>query len=329
MGAIRWDGWVGDAPTFGNTTGSDRVGLVVERTLGPAHWHYRLPFFAVQLNKNKVYVRGNTQQILEREIRFASEAGLDYWAFNYYGPRTGLDTALKLYLNSPNRNKIKFSLILAPGGYLLKTETRQILANYFQMSNYQTVLNGRPLVYIFGNANLTPEIVDSLRTIGNTTNSVKPYLVYLGWSISQVHTAIEKYGFDAGSAYAQPGEGGQPFVNLAQEAEEGWNTYRLSGIKVIPWVTTGWDPRPRIENTTPWMKYAQNQWVQSAKPVEIATHLQNALEWNETYPQTAETKAVLIYAWNEFDEGGWLCPTLYYGDNRLDAIRKLWDSDRK
>jgi hypothetical protein len=303
--------------------------LVVERTLGPDHWHYRLPFFAVKLDKNKVHVRGNTQKIMDQEILYAADAGLDYWAFNYYSPGSGLDSALKLYLRSPHRNAIKFSLILPPGDYLLETEMRKILTNYLKMPNYQTVLNGRPLVYIFGNNKLTQEMVDSLRASGNTANHLKPYLVYLASSMTQVKTMIETYGLDAGSAYAQQGEGGKPFVNLAREAEKGWNTYRLGGIKVIPWVTTGWDPRPRIENSTPWVNYPQNAWVQPAKPIDIATHLKNALQWNAAYPNTAETKAVLIYAWNEFDEGGWLCPTLYYGTNRLDAIKKIRNPNNK
>lgn len=312
---------MGETPTFGNTTGDDRIGLIVERTLGPATWHDRLPFFAIELNNDSVQVRGNTQQVIDQEILYAAEAGLDYWAFNYYNPGTGLDSALRLYLNSPHRNRIKFSLILASGDYLLQPETRQILTNYFHMSNYQTVLNGRPLVYILGSSSLTQEMVESLRTSGNT----KPYLVYLGWSARQTTRAVEKYGFDAGSAYAQRGGSGQPFVTLAREAEKEWDNSRLGGIKVIPWVTTGWDPRPRIEHPVPWIDYPENEWTEPAKPNEIARHLKNALKWNTTYPKTAETNAILVYAWNEFDEGGWLCPTLYYGTNRLNAIQKILD----
>jgi hypothetical protein len=32
---------------------------------------------------------------------------------------------------------------------------------------------------------------------------------------------------------------------------------------------------------------------------------------------------VIIYAWNEFDEGGWICPTISEGTSRLDAISKV------
>jgi len=32
---------------------------------------------------------------------------------------------------------------------------------------------------------------------------------------------------------------------------------------------------------------------------------------------------VIIYAWNEFDEGGWLCPTLTEGDSRVQALGRI------
>jgi hypothetical protein len=42
------------------------------------------------------------------------------------------------------------------------------------------------------------------------------------------------------------------------------------------------------------------------------------------YPSEHESNCALIYAWNEFDEGGYLCPTL--GDlsgSRLTAIQPV------
>jgi len=325
VGAIRWDAWVGDTPTFGDTTSDNRVGLVVERTLGPNQWHYRLPFFAVELGENEVQVRGNTQQIVDQEILYAVEAGLDYWAFVYYAPGSGLDSARNLYLSSPYRDAINFCLIFDSGSYLLEAASRQLFVDYFQLPNYQKVLGGRPLVYFFGNSELTREAIDALRADANAVGLLTPYFVYMGWSADEVKTAIETYGLDAGSAYAQVGKDGQPFVDLAHRAEEGWDTYRQLGIKVIPWVSAGWDPRPRIENPIPWGSYTEEQWAQAATPAEIASHLQNALLWMGTYPESAEASTIIIYAWNEFDEGGWLCPTLYNGTDRLDAIRAIWD----
>src|SRR6266545_4265636 len=60
VGAIRWDAWVGDLPTS-NERGPTAVGHEVERALGPAHWHDRLPFYARELSAHSVEVRATSQ----------------------------------------------------------------------------------------------------------------------------------------------------------------------------------------------------------------------------------------------------------------------------
>ncbi len=43
----------------------------------------------------------------------------------------------------------------------------------------------------------------------------------------------------------------------------------------------------------------------------MANHLADALDWtSRNRPSVTTTNTVLIYAWNENDEGGWLIPTL-------------------
>ncbi|NWF65245.1 MAG: hypothetical protein HXY38_13180, partial [Chloroflexi bacterium] len=53
---------------------------------------------------------------------------------------------------------------------------------------------------------------------------------------------------------------------------------------------------------------------------QLAAHVLEAVEWMWTYPETAEPQTVIVYAWNELSEGGWLVPTLEEGDARLRAI---------
>lgn len=328
VGAIRWDAWVGEMPTFGDSTSENRVGLVVERTLGPNHWHYRLPFFGLELGENQVQARGATQEIIDQEIAYAKDAGLDYWAFVYYPPGSGLDTARNLYLSSDQRDEINFSLIYDSPGHFIEAGSRQLLIDYFKLPNYQKVLDGRPLLFIFGNNGLSKEGIDLLRSSALEAGLSTPYIVYMGWSPTEVKANIEAHGLDAGSAYAQPGNNGQPFWELARAAERGWDHDRRAKIKVVPWVTTGWDPRPRVENPTPWVTYPENQWAQPAQPSEIASHLLNALQWNAKYSEAAEANVIILYAWNEFDEGGWICPTLFNGTDRIEAIQSVLVQER-
>ncbi len=330
VGAIRWDAWVGEMATFGDSASEKRVGLVVERTLGPQKWHYRLPFFAVELGENAVQARGATQAVMDQEIAFAAGAGLDYWAFVFYPPGSGLDTARNLYLSSAHKSEINFSLIVDSTASLKDPQIQELFVGYFGMPEYQKVLGDRPLFYLFGQSSISEEddqalkdAIAALRQKSIAAGAGDPYTVYMGWSAPTVKVLIEKFGLDAGSAYAEAGSGGIPFSRLARNAEARWEAYRYSKIQVIPWVTTGWDPRPRVERPTPWVTYPPDQWAETAKPDEIAAHLQDALLWDAAHPEFSEANTVIIYAWNEFDEGGWLCPTLGDGKARLDAIRKI------
>ena len=108
VGAIRWDAWFGDL---------SRVGTSVESTLSPKHWHHRLPFYATEVSDDEVLARANSQQVMDKEIAYASAAGLDYWAYVIYPLDNPLSLGLKLYLSSEHRSNINFCLNLQ-GGWL-------------------------------------------------------------------------------------------------------------------------------------------------------------------------------------------------------------------
>ena len=55
VGAIRWDAWQENGT----------VNAAVEATLGPEHWHYRLPFFSQVLSPNRVDIDGNHQSVVD------------------------------------------------------------------------------------------------------------------------------------------------------------------------------------------------------------------------------------------------------------------------
>ena len=53
----------------------------------------------------------------------------------------------------------------------------------------------------------------------------------------------------------------------------------------------------------------------------LLDHIRKAMAWAPPNPEAAKAQAVLNWAWNVFDEGGWLCPTLSDGTARLDRLR--------
>jgi len=73
-GAIRWDGWYGDGG----------VVSAVEASLGQPKYHFRLPWDAQLLGGDKVQINGDSAAIMDQEIAYAAQAGLNYWAFLDY-----------------------------------------------------------------------------------------------------------------------------------------------------------------------------------------------------------------------------------------------------
>lgn len=309
VGAIRWDAWHGDAGVRGGSEvfKTDKAtltpGLAVERSLGPKHWHYRLPFYSKVISDDKVEIRANSQDVMDQEIAYAADAGLDYWAFLTYHPESPMTLGLNLYLSSKDKVKIKFCVILHHiRQNALKEEINRI-AGYFKDPQYQKVLNGRPLVYAFQCA-AGKEFYDGLIAAAAANGLPRPYFVTMGNTSGDV-------AFDATSSY------------LGKEG--GWQSQ--AGLKLIPDVGTGWDRRPRVENPVPWEggtpKPVADPSSKEVSPEINAARVAAAIDWNRKNPVAGEANAVIIYAWNEFDEGGWLCPTLSEGTARLDAIRRV------
>ncbi len=313
IGAIRWDAWVGgDAPS---------AGFQVERSLGPNEYHFRLPFYGTELTSDSVQARETTQATMDADIAFAKSMGLGYWAYVYYENDSGLDQALDLHLSSIRKNDVNFCYVIERSR--LTSTNADDMVTRMQLSNYQTVAGGHPLVYLFNNADWTIETLDILRSKMTMANLATPYVVYMGWTASVASSRCTILGCQAISAYCTSGSNGKRYVSLASAERGNWDLWKATGQKVVPFVTTGWDPRPRIDNPVSWTTYDSNNWAQTATATEIADHLSESLAWTKSNQTTVDANTVLIYAWNEFDEGGWICPTLFDGTQRIDAIREM------
>ncbi|MFA6242346.1 MAG: hypothetical protein WC655_15535 [Candidatus Hydrogenedentales bacterium] len=332
VGAIRWDAWHGPA---------SEVGLTVEKTLAPEHWHYRLPFYAKVIGERAVEVRANTQTIMDKEIDYASKAGIDYWAFVVYPEEHALSLGIKLYLSSQIRHQVNFCLNLqggweARGGSTAWPEKVERYVQYFREPTYQRVLGGRPLVYIysieslvgsgaFGTWDDAHDAFQALREAAEAHGLPNPYIIGQGWSHNVLKDQLLKLGLDAIGAYASSGGAkAAPYLSLVAHTERCWDTFKTTGCEVVPLVSAGWDMRPRVETPVPWVKNGDiEQYYEAPQPEELAAHLENAIAWSKANPDVVKAQTVLVYAWNEFDEGGWICPTLSESTRRLDAIQAV------
>ncbi len=337
VGAIRWDAWYGEGA----------VVKEVERSLSPRKFHFRLPFFAHVLADDRVSIDGNALGVVEKEIAYAANAGLNYWAFVDYGDKGDLTIARRRYQKARDKHGLRFCLIEESSR--IDTQDARAwprLVSFFQDPNYQTVLEGRPLLFVFGcPKKVGKKEFQDLGEAAIATGGKRPYLVLMGFNPQQDAKDMETLGFDAVSAYAAGGQyqGEMWSYSRLTDHVRGhyWEACRQHRIPTITFATAGWDMRPRLEHPVSWMPgaaqadptpaAAQKPLIDNvtATPAELAKHLQDAIEWTQTNRDLNPANAIIIYAWNENDEGGWLIPTLSEGTARLDAIAKVLKGENR
>ena len=336
VGAIRWDAWT----EWGWW----------QQFLAPEKWHSRLPYFAKVTGQDSIEMREDNQRTIDEEILMSAEAGLDYWAFDWYHPesnagRNHMGDCLELYRKSKYRDKLNYCLILLGGGneqtggnHLTPLdkwpETVKFLVSCFVEPNYQKVLDDRPLVYLFNIENLGPyfggdvEFRRKLHYLRRKTQEAalgEPYYAVMTfWPATGVEY-LDKYRMDAISAYVNPGGANgkeQSYSLLAGLNRWYWNEVKRTGRAFIPTVNVGWDYRPLINEHNPDRKEDADWFIPPTKQ-ELADHMQAALHFVRDNPETCEARAIILYAWNEFAEGGWLCPTHSEGTYKLDALASV------
>lgn len=318
VGAIRWDGWVGE---------KSQVSIKGAKNLSKPQYMHRLPFFAQIEDDGKIITDGATQEIMDMEIAYAKQAKLDYWAFCWYPKGTNLELQRELYHSSEYRNDVNWCVILGTNPFSLENDLPWLIEK-MKEGNYQKVLGGRPLVYYFQINESQKGVVSALRKAAAENGLENPYVVGMGFTI-KVAEDMELAGCDALSAYACSAPMGSSYETQMEFESNRWKEYSETGKKMVPFVTSGWDNRPRFEEEGyGWTIGGKASYVEQATPEQLTEHIQQGVDFVKANPSVCEANAVLIYAWNENDEGGWLMPTLYeLRDHnrplRIEAIAKV------
>jgi hypothetical protein len=302
--------------------------------MGPKEFHNRLPFFAKEISDDSVYINGSSQEVMDQEIRYANAGGLDYWAFVLYPPDNPLSVAIKNYLKSTRRKEIHFSIITEQGGVV---PTNGVYLDHIRRMleepGFQLVENGRPLWYLgfvdsasvkkaWGGFVQMKKCVDSIRNLVVQSGRNNPYLVIMDFNAVLGKRWSDSLGADAISSYvAQKNSIRGSYQQLDKEVAMFWDECKATGAKVIPICDAGWSPKPRMDYKNEWTHfYPPGTYYANATPEELANHVRKGMSWLEKNKTAAPSQCLLIYAWNEYDEGGWLGPTLFEGTKRLDAL---------
>ncbi len=314
IGVVNWDCSLPPNTFFGS---------YFAKTLSFKKWRTRVPYYADILSEDNICCHMRTAEEVDVELQYAIEAKIDYFAYVWHTDdktakpdpniKTSVtwphawtqDYARKLHQKSELNKKIKLCAILLCGHPYTESDYAS-LAKEMKEEYYEKV-DGRPVVYLFGG--YRTDVIEILRQFPNQYNTADPYVVFMNNGVESSDGDYSKA--DAVSAYCCSNKG----KNIATYAELldrqiAYNEDRKKyGVNIVPSFTVGWNPIPRIETVVPWVSYSQRVYSERATAAELEEGAKKLADWICQNRDHVKIDHILTFAWNEFEEGGYICPT--------------------
>lgn len=275
---------------------------------------------------------------------------------------------------------------------LWQNQVNKLIQNHFLRPEYQRVLGGRPLVYLFAGEYLQNYYTSTatqwnlkiaeLRSQSIAAGAGDPYIVFMNFYPDQSVTFFRSIDYDAVSRYAAPLGNASDYGITPNPNDEGSLFFDSSRcftppadyyssltstdqqqltigqignnmindpimrahlannqiiyskpLRVVPLVSLGWDYSPLKQNRDASDhasgRAASGMACRHFSAENVGNVVLDAMNWvlqeNASLGENSPTNAsaILIYAWNEYLEGGFLGPTLGEGPRRLQALRKV------
>ena len=288
---------------------------------------------------------GEDVHVMEKQIEWAADYGLDFFAFDWYwkGDVPDLNHAITAFLKAGNRNRMQFCLMWAnhtPVPTTMKQFTKMVnfwVQNYF-FNPQMMSMEGKPIVIIFSPEQLrssahklgknTKDILNLAREMAVKAGLPGIYFIATTYAKSSwVNEELPQEGYDALTAYNYHSSGfiGEfstkvPASNNYSELFSGYKSQwewilQNSNLPYIVPMTAGWDSRP-------WGSDTPHDRSDST-PESFRQMLLAGRDEMERYPEKTMRMGI-IYAWNEFGEGGYIAPTKKWGFQYLQAVKDVF-----
>lgn len=333
IGAINWDCSLPPDTFFGS---------YFAKTLSFKKWRNRTPYYADIISEDNICCHYRTAEEYDRELEYAIAAKIDYFAYVWHtdNKNAAQDTELttsvthphawtqdyvrKLHQKSRLAEKIKLCAILMCSQPYTEEDYCN-LAEAMKAPYYEKV-DTRPIVYLFGG--YRTDFIELLRAFPQKYGTENPYIVFMNNGVESEDGDYSKA--DAVSAYCSNDEADIPkyaqLVDVMLSQNEDRKKYN---IDTIPLFTLGWNPTPRKETIVPWVSYPDLVYVENPTPQELEDGGKKFADWLAKNREFTKTRHIMCFAWNEFEEGGFVCPTYNddgsINDERIPVFAKLVD----
>lgn len=326
IGAVNWDASLAPDTYFG---------FYQTRSLSKAKWREWTPFYADIIDDERITYHKRTVEEYEREMQYAIDSGVDYFAFVWYPTegsitheQTGfsdcshkvheLNYARGLYKKSNLKNKLSMCAILAAHPFTDRDLFE--LVDEFTEPYYEKI-NTRPLLYVY--RGYRTDIITKIHQICKERNIPTPYTVPMVDKAPEEPLPLA----DALSAYAVCANEVNSHDQLTDVSLKQNSDRRKEGLKLIPTFSIGWNPTPRIERKTPWTSnedgvsfYPDVSYAPRATAKELFDGAVKFADFIKREVKDYFIGHILTFSWNEFEEGGYFCPT-YTKNGEIDITR--------
>lgn len=283
--------------------------------------------------------------IAEKQLAWMTNYEIDFVAYDWYwdGKAPFLNHAIDAYRRVASTQKPSYCLLWANHSEIPSRPehfTAMVdywLTNYFKDPNYLR-LDGKPVVIVF-----SPEqLRNNAAMFGKSTRELfalardravkagMPGIWFIGHAPANaywVNGFMPEQGYDALTAYNYHSKGfageftgkeppSTSYAELLEGYKSQWNwILQNSSLPYVVPMSSGWDSRPWGSNTP-----HDNS---RSTPESFRQMLLAGREVMDRYPDKTRRMGI-IYAWNEFGEGGYIEPTKKWGFQYLQAVKDVF-----
>jgi hypothetical protein len=288
----------------------------------------------------------NKQATMDQEIAMASEYGVDFFQMLWYPVeclepqdphRRHLNAAIPQFMNSLNCAKMSFFIEYcnhSPFKITDDSRWEEVCHEWCKAMQHPSYLkiNNKPVFKVHSlehfyqqNDNDNAKVenrLSILREIAKESGQEVPLIGAGGFTPGLMVAPYEFISIYMNVPNLPQTQELYPYSEVLKLAEETWINHPTNMNKpYVPYLPSGWDARPWKDPRATFKLPTREQWTDALKKVKEAL---------DQYPQlgfpasAGPQKAFVIYAWNEFAEGGFVAPTKGEGTMKLEAIRQIF-----
>lgn len=283
----------------------------------------------------------NGASVLEQHINQAKQAGLSFFNFYWYWDSTSrsevYNDGLESLLQARNKNDIQFMISVTshPWGdgdiklsmpnQDLEKIVQIIIDKYLSQSNYLKTSEGRPIIFILdsraikdGSLDDNHEFIALLKQRAKTKIGVEPF-VLINVDLSFAKSVLNADGYSCVVGY-MPSFGAQSYQGYLDSLTSKFSEF--SNKPLMPCFIANFDERPRQDILV--TNRSDIRYFNDYTDAYFKQGLVKAKQYMDN--QSSEIgKMMVIYAWNEWHEGGIIEPNIRDGNARLRVITSVFN----